>query len=136
MARKDLIDKYQLPEPNDWESFKEFLTGLAKVQAESGVVAMNTNANRNQTLEPYLQAKGYDYFTEGFDYFYNAQNREELPAWDSVVYLYTSDLYLDYAKEMAQLAKAGVWSKDAINDTNDATAYFENGTSGCIGWNF
>ncbi len=136
VARKDLIDKYQLPEPNDWESFKEFLTGLAKVQAESGVVAMNTNANRNQTLEPYLQAKGYDYFTEGFDYFYNAQNREELPAWDSVVYLYTSDLYLDYAKEMAQLAKAGVWSKDAINDTNDATAYFENGTSGCIGWNF
>lgn len=108
VARKDLIDKYQLPEPNDWESFKEFLTGLAKVQAESGVVAMNTNANRNQTLEPYLQAKGYDYFTEGFDYFYNAQNREELPAWDSVVYLYTSDLYLDYAKEMAQLAKAGV----------------------------
>ena len=52
VARKDLIDKYQLPEPNDWESFKEFLTGLAKVQAESGVVAMNTNANRNQTLEP------------------------------------------------------------------------------------
>ena len=37
---------------------------------------------------------------------------------------------------MAELAKAGVWSKDAINDTNDATAYFENGTSGCIGWNF
>ena len=136
VARKDLIDKYGLTEPEDWETFKEFLTELAKVQGETGVIALNTNANRNQTLEPYLQAKGYDYFTEGFDYFYNAENKEELPAWDSVIYLYTSDLYLEYAKEMAELAKAGVWSKDAINDTNDATAYFENGTSGCIGWNF
>ena len=136
VARKDLIDKYGLTEPEDWETFKEFLTELAKVQGETGVIALNTNANRNQTLEPYLQAKGYDYFTEGFDYFYNAENKEELPAWHSVIYLYTSDLYLEYAKEMAELAKAGVWSKDAINDTNDATAYFENGTSGCIGWNF
>lgn len=136
VARKDLIDKYQLTEPEDWDSFKVFLKELAKVQSETGVVALNTNANRNQTLEPYLQAKGYDYFTEGFDYFYNAGNKEELPAWDSVLYLYTSDLYLDYAEEMAELAADGVWSKDAINDTNDATAYFENGTSGCIGWNF
>lgn len=136
VARKDLIDKYQLTEPEDWDSFKVFLKELAKVQGETGVVALNTNANRNQTLEPYLQAKGYDYFTEGFDYFYNAGNKEELPAWDSVLYLYTSDLYLDYAEEMAELAAEGVWSKDAINDTNDATAYFENGTSGCIGWNF
>lgn len=136
VARKDLIDKYQLTEPEDWDSFKVFLKELAKVQSETGVVALNTNANRNQTLEPYLQAKGYDYFTEGFDYFYNAGNKEDLPAWDSVLYLYTSDLYLDYAEEMAELAAEGVWSKDAINDTNDATAYFENGTSGCIGWNF
>lgn len=136
VARKDLIDKYQLTEPEDWDSFKVFLKELAEVQGETGVVALNTNANRNQTLEPYLQAKGYDYFTEGFDYFYNAGNKEELPAWDSVLYLYTSDLYLDYAEEMAELAADGVWSKDAINDTNDATAYFENGTSGCIGWNF
>lgn len=136
VARKDLIDKYQLTEPEDWDSFKVFLKELAKVQSETGVVALNTNANRNQTLEPYLQAKGYDYFTEGFDYFYNAGNKEDLPAWDSVLYLYTSDLYLDYAEEMAELAAEDVWSKDAINDTNDATAYFENGTSGCIGWNF
>lgn len=136
VARQDLIEQYQLTEPKDWDSFKEFLKELAAVQSETGVVALNTNANRNQTLEPYLQAKGYDYFTEGFDYFYNAEGKEELPAWDSVIYLYTSDLYLEYAKEMAELAAAGVWSKDAINDTNDATAYFENGTSGCIGWNF
>ncbi len=126
---------------NSSEALKRIaaMTGMqvgTKVQGETGVIALNTNANRNQTLEPYLQAKGYDYFTEGFDYFYNAENKEELPAWDSVIYLYTSDLYLEYAKEMAELAKAGVWSKDAINDTNDATAYFENGTSGCIGWNF
>ena len=136
VARQDLIDKYQLTKPEDWDSFKEFLKELAAVQNETGVVALNTNANRNQTLEPYLQANGYDYFTEGFDYFYNAGGKAELPGWDSVIYLYTSDLYLEYAKEMAELAAAGVWSKDAINDTNDATAYFENGTSGCIGWNF
>ena len=136
VARKDLIDQYSITEPKDWTSFKEFLKELAAVQSESGVMAMNTNANRNQTLEPFMQAKGYDYFTEGFDYWYKADGNEELPDFNGVIYLYTSDLYLEYAKDMAELAAAGAWSKDAINDTNDATAYFENGTSGCIGWNF
>ena len=55
MARQDLIDKYQLTKPEDWDSFKEFLKELAAVQNETGVVALNTNANRNQTLEPYYR---------------------------------------------------------------------------------
>lgn len=36
---------------------------------------------------------------------------------------------------MAELASAKVWSSDAINDTSDAQAYFENGTSGSFVWN-
>ena len=46
-----------------------------------------------------------------------------------------SDIYKQYCLEMAELAKKGVWSTDAINDTSDAQAYFENGTSGAFVWN-
>ncbi len=135
VARQDLIDEYQLTEPHDWEGFKEYLTELAQIQDETGVVPFNNNANRNQTKELYLQTRGYDYFTLGFDYFYKADGEEALPDSDKITYLYTSDVYKDYVHEMVELADLGAWSSDAINDTNDATAYFENGTSGCLAWN-
>ena len=61
--------------------------------------------------------------------------KEEAPAADDIFYFYGSDLNLEYAKKMAELASKGIWSADAINDTNDAQAYFENGTSGSFLWN-
>jgi hypothetical protein len=134
-ARQDLIEKYNLPVPKDWASFKEFLKALAQHTAETGVVPLHTNANRNQTLEPYMQANGYDLFTEGIDFMYNAGGKEELPPFEGVEFIYASELYKNYALECLELARAGAWSKDAINDTNDATGYFENGTSGAIAWN-
>lgn len=134
-VRQDLIDKYNLTVPDSWDNFKSYLKELAEKQSETGVTAMNTNANREQLLAMFLQSEGVQGVTEGYDWEYFANNSEEAPSDDDIFYLYTSDTYKKYCEEMADLAEAGVWSSDAVNDTTDAQAYFENGTSGAFVWN-
>ncbi len=135
VVRQDLIDKYSLTEPDNWENFKTYLKELAKLQSETGVVALNTNANREQLLTMFGQENGLQGVVEGYDFWYEANNSEEAPKTDDIVYGFMSDYYTDYALQMADLAKAGVWSSNAVNDTTDSQAYFENGTSGAMVWN-
>lgn len=133
--RQDLVDKYKLTAPTSWDTFKEYLYGLAEVKNETGVTPFATNANRNQTLTLYSQSQKIEALASGFDYYYFNHDSEDAPNPADVFYLYTSDLYLNYCKEMAELAAHNVWSSDAISDTSDAQAYFENGTSGAFVWN-
>lgn len=135
LVRKDLIDKYNLTEPTSWDNFKKYLIELAEHTSDSGVTAMNTNANREQLLSMYLQSEKIQGVTEGYDWEYVADNSEAAPKQDDIFYLYTSDKYKKYCEEMAELADKKVWSSDAINDTTDSQAYFENGTSGAFVWN-
>lgn len=134
-VRQDLIDEYGLTTPDNWDNYVAFLKELAEKQSETGVTALNTNANREQLLTVYGQSKGIQGVTEGCDFEYYADNSDAAPDADDIWYLYTSDFYKDYCLTMAELAGAGVWSSDAINDTSDAQAYFENGTSGSFVWN-
>lgn len=134
-VRQDLIDQYGLTTPDSWDNYKKYLTELADLKGETGVTPLNTNANREQLLVTYGQSKGLQGVTEGYDWDYFANNSEAAPASDDIFYLYTSDFYKDYCLEMAEMAKGGIWSTDAINDTSDAQAYFENGTSGSFVWN-
>lgn len=134
-VRQDLIDKYSLTVPDSWDNFKKYLTDLAKVQTETGVTALNTNANREQLFTMFCQANTLQGVTEGYDFLYNANNSEKAPATSDIQYTYMSDYYTDYALQMAELAKEGVWSSNAINDTGDSQAYYENGTSGALVWN-
>ena len=134
-ARQDLIDQYKLTVPDSWDNYVTYLKELAELQSETGVTPLNTNANREQLLVTYGQSKGIQGVTEGYDFDYYSNNSDAAPDADDIWYLYTSDFYKDYCLEMAELAKAGAWSTDAINDTSDAQAYFENGTSGSFVWN-
>lgn len=134
-VRQDLIDEYGLTVPDSWDNYVKYLTELVDLQSETGVTPLNTNANREQLLVTYGQSKGMQCVTEGHDFEYFANNSDAAPDADDIWYLFTSDFYKDYCLEMAELAKAGVWSTDAINDTSDAQAYFENGTSGSFVWN-
>lgn len=124
-ARQDLIDKYGLTKPDSWDNYVSYLKELAEKQGETGVTALNTNANREQLLTVYGQSKGVQGVTEGYDFEYYANNSDAAPTTDDIWYLYTSDFYKDYCNEMAELASAKVWSSDAINDTSDAQAYLK-----------
>lgn len=134
-ARQDLIDQYGLTEPTSWENYVTYLTELAELKGETGVIPLNTNANREQLLTVYGQSKGVQGVTEGYDFEYYSNNSDEAPDASDIWYLYTSDFYKDYCLEMASLASQDIWSTDAINDSSDAQAYFENGTSGSFVWN-
>lgn len=134
-VRQDLIEKYNLTEPDSWDNYVKYLKELADKQGETGVTALNTNANREQLLTVYGQSKGIQGVTEGYDFEYYANNSDAAPSADDIWYLYTSDFYKDYCETMADLASAKVWSNDAVNDTSDVQAYFENGTSGSFVWN-
>lgn len=134
-ARQDLIDQYNLTVPDSWDNYVAYLGELAELQSETGVTPLNTNANREQLLVTYGQSKGIQGVTEGYDFDYYANNSDAAPAADDIWYLYNSDFYKEYCLEMAKLASAGAWSADAINDTSDAQAFFENGTSGSFVWN-
>ena len=135
VVRKDLIDKYSLTTPDSWDNFKTYLKELAKLQGETGVTALNTNANREQLFTMFCQENTLQGVAEGYDFLYQANNKEDAPEASDIVYSYMSDYYSDYALQMADLAKAGVWSSNAINDTTDSQSYFENGTSGAFVWN-
>lgn len=134
-VRQDLIDKYNLTVPDSWDNYQKYLEELAAIKGETGVVPLNTNANREQLLTVFLQTKGIQGLTEGYDWMYYHHGKEDAPAASDIFYFYGSDLNLEYCREMADFAKRGFWSTDAINDTTDAQAYFENGTSGSFAWN-
>lgn len=135
IVRQDLIDQYSLTVPDSWENYQKYLEELAAIKSETGVTPLNTNANREQLLTTFLQTKGIQNVAEGYDWMYYHNGKEDAPKADDIFYFYGSDLNLEYAMKMAELAKKGIWSADAINDTTDAQAYFENGTSGSFLWN-
>lgn len=134
-VRQDLIDKYNLTKPDSWDNLKSYLKELAKLETETGVVALNTNANREQLFTMFCQENTLQGVAEGYDFLYKADNKETAPSADDIAYSYMSDYYTDYALQMADLAKASVWSANAVNDTTDSQSYFENGTSGAFVWN-
>lgn len=135
VVRKDLIDKYNLTVPDSWEHYLKYLEELAALKPETGVTPLNTNANREQLLTVFLQTKGIQNVAEGYDWMYYHNGKEQAPSADDIFYFYGSELNLEYVKKMAELAAKGIWPADAINDTTDAQAYFENGTSGSFLWN-
>lgn len=134
-VRQDLIDKYNLTKPDSWDNYQKYLEELVALKGETGVVPLNTNANREQLLTTFLQTKGIQNVAEGYDWMYYNNGKEDAPNADDIFYYYGSDLNLEYAKKMADFASKGLWSADAINDTTDAQSYFENGTSGSFIWN-
>ena len=93
-ARQDLIDKYGLTKPDSWDNYVSYLKELAEKQGETGVTALNTNANREQLLTVYGQSKGVQGVTEGYDFEYYANNSDAAPTTDDIWYLYTCILLI------------------------------------------
>lgn len=133
--RQDLVDEYNLTVPTDWDTYESYLFELADLKSTTGVTPLYTNTNRNQTLSTFLQTQAIEYLADGFDFYYNSNNSETAPAAEDIYYIYSSDAYKEYCLKMAEWAEKGVWSSDAISDSGDAQAYFENGTSGAFVWN-
>lgn len=134
-VRQDLMEKYGFESLNSWDEMKEYLYAVAADKG-SGISASGQTANRDEFMNLWGQYKGFTALAAGYDFMYFHHDSEAAPDFDKdVFYKYTSDVWKEYYLEMAEMAKAGVWSNNAINDTNEARAAFENGTSASFIWN-
>ena len=134
-VRQDLMEKYGIETIDSWDSMKEYLYAAVDDKG-SGISASGQSANREEYLNLWNQNEGLNVLAVGFDFLYPHHNSEAAPDFDKdVFYKYTSESFKNYCLEMAEMAARGVWSSNAINDTNESRAAFENGTSASFVWN-
>ena len=110
-ARQDLIDKYGLTKPDSWDNYVSYLKELAEKQGETGVTALNTNANREQLLTVYGQSKGVQGVTEGYDFEYYANNSDAQAYFEngtSGSFVWNSSVFT--AGKNLEKAQAGTYS--------------------------
>lgn len=134
--RSDLLNKYNIETIDSWDSMKEALITLAENERENGIYANGQRGKAEFADHIWWQNIQTEQLASGYPFMYYTHGKEDLPDWDKdVFYKYTSDDTLKFYKEMAEMAKAGVWSPDRINVTEDTGKYFENGKSSSLIWN-
>lgn len=134
-VRSDMMDKYGYESLSSWDDYTSYLKDVAADTKTTGISASAMTPTRDETTPLWSQTQGISAVVSGQDWFYQTNNSEKAPAPENIFYYYTSDYYLQYALESAELAAAGCWSSNAINDTNDPRDSFANGTSASYSYN-
>ncbi|MCM1026455.1 MAG: ABC transporter substrate-binding protein [Roseburia sp.] len=135
VARTDLLEKYNITEINSWDSMKTALKALA-AERENGIYANGQRGNVEFADHLWWQEIQTEALATGYPFMYYTHGTEALPDWEKdVFYKYTSQDTLRLYLEMVELAKAGVWSPDKINDSTDAVENFKSGKVASIIWN-
>ncbi len=136
VARTDLLEKYGINDINSWDSMKAALITLAQNERENGIYANGQRGSTEFADHLWWQNVQAEALASGFAFMYYTHGNEELPDWDEdVFYKYICDDTLKLYLEMAEMAEAGVWSPDRINDTTDAVDNFKSGKTASIIWN-
>ena len=135
LIRGDLREKYGLEKPGSIEDLEKYYEAVAN-DPESGV-QFPYAASQNNTEGKYaLLYAGNDFVKiEGaLVNFFTYKYKENLSA-DDLVWIYGTDEYLQFAKQMKDWADKGFWSKSAIANATDTKEAFINGTSASYVWN-
>lgn len=137
VIRTDLLEKYGINEKLDsWDSMKSALIQLSEHAKEEGIYANGQRGTGEFSDHLWWQKIEAEPLASGFAFMYYTHGKEDLPDWDTdVFYKYTSQDTLAMYKEMAEMAKAGVWSPDRLNDTTDAVDNFKSGKTASLIWN-
>lgn len=133
--RKDLRQKYNLPEVTDFDTFQDYMFAIA--ENEEGIQAIASPGN-NDELRDILLLQNNSLYTLNqncSDYVYVGEgDLSHIPDPDEVEYLYATDAFREYANLMKEWADKGVWSKNAINSTISTSDAFAQGQSGALPW--
>lgn len=134
--RTDLLGKYNITSIDSWDSMKTALITLAQNERENGIYANGQRGTAEFADHIWWQNIQAEALATGFPFMYYTHGKDDLPDWDKdVFYKYTSDDTLKLYLEMAEMAAAGVWSPDRINDTTDAVDNFKGGKTASLIWN-
>ncbi len=129
LIRGDLREKYGLDRLESIDDLEEYYAAVA-ADPDSGVTfAYDASQNNDMSKSIFLTQNNNFLVVEGSVRNYLAfRYAEEINA-DDVFWIYGSDEYLEYAKEMKEWADQGFWSKSAIANSTDVKDAFINGTS-------
>lgn len=135
-VRMDLLEKYGITTIDSWDSMKTALITLAQNERENGIYANGQRGSTEFSDHLWWQNVGAEALASGFSFMYYTHGKEDLPDWDKdVFYKYICDDTLKLYLELAEMAQAGVWSPDRINDTTDAVDNFKSGKTASLIWN-
>lgn len=134
--RQDLAEKYGITELKTWDDYKNYLLTIAEKETpESGILAYGAAGSHAELWDVYRQL--YDTFQ-----LYNDNNMMYLysynggtPAVEDIQLAWNTDYFLDFAKDMKELADAGCWSRGALSNTTTDDDAFANLQSASTSWN-
>lgn len=127
--REDLKKKYNVPDITDLDSFGVYLDAIAK---------------NEKNMVPFDLSVMSDY--AGMQQLFNTQNEygvvgnvaernfvyKVTDPGASIVNVYETPEFMEFAKKMYQWKQAGYWSKNAISNKTPSATSFENGKSAAI----
>ncbi len=135
LIRGDLREKYGIESIDSMEDLEAYYDAVL-ADPDSGVqfpyaASQNNNEGRYAMFfagNDFVRIEGAiaDYITYKF-------SEDFTP--DDLVWIYGTEEYLAYAKEMKEWADKGFWSKSAIANATDTKDAFLNGTSASYVWN-
>lgn len=125
-VRGDLMKKYGIESISNWEEYKKFNLACAA----DGIYGSQGNA-----WWQYFQTQGM-YVTGGTPrngelLLYNTQD----PSDTNFYYILDWQPFIDYCKDMKEMADAGCWSPDVLNATDERQTGLLNGTVASMVWN-
>ena len=114
---------YTADKINTYDDLKGLLLAIGTNEVSNGMYAFYASQSANLRQIALLYGKNL-INNQASDYVYYNQLSD--PKFENPFFLYTSDLYKEYALGMAEYAKAGVWPSDAISNTNSISTLFQN----------
>lgn len=126
--RGDLREKYNLPELTSFEDYENYLFTIA--ENETGIYGFYNMPTFIPAIFAYAEVKNNMLQIIKGDYF--VWKDDGTFSTDEVEYYYLTDEYRQYALQMAEWAKKGVWPSDAIAGTVSPTDYFAQGRSASV----
>jgi ABC-type glycerol-3-phosphate transport system substrate-binding protein len=125
VVRKDMRDKYNIPEITDMDGFEQYLYAVA--EGEKGTGAYAFNIQPSFPIDQFLFTSPNNWFSTGF-LMWDADTPGNLKAEDCF-FTYDKPEFLDYALRQAKWAQAGFWPSNAITNTIHVNDLFQEGTS-------
>jgi ABC-type glycerol-3-phosphate transport system substrate-binding protein len=122
LIRKDIREKYNIPEVTDFESYENFLFEVAANDKEGyGMYAFPSLPMVGEFMQP--EKNIYTVYNN------LVWNADDEPDADNLQFLYTTEEYHWYITKMAEWAAKGVWPTSAISSTTHTYDQFSEGRS-------
>lgn len=135
LIRGDLREKYGMERLKSLSDLEAYFAAVAN-DPESGVsFAYDASQNNDRNKAILLQAKNDWVRMEGSLVNYISYQYSDALKADDLFWMYGTEEYLAFAKQMKEWADSGYWSKSAIANATDVKEAFLNGTSASFSQN-